>query len=493
MKKILIICLALLFPLPILAQTTIDSNFNPEKIISDSDMLDYNSMDLTDIQNFLVSKNSFLAGYNTLNASGTLKSAAEIIYDASHNNFDCSGVTLSSSPTEAEKQMKCKIITTVNPKLLLVTLEKEESLIEDPNPSQVHLDWAMGYGISDGMLACSPYDACWKYKGFGKQVNSASLQFLAYMNESQNYTYKANQTYTINNTLNPYCTTSNQNMTITPQNQATASLYNYTPHVFNGNYNVYKLWNRYFPTSILLYPDGSILQAKNDSGIWLIENGKKRPFLSYAAFASRFKPSQIVSVDSSTLDNYQQGDSIKFSNYSIVQTPDKKIYLLVDKEKRPFANPAAFKAIGFNTAEIESATLDDIANYQVGKTITATSTYVTGALLQDSKTGGVFYVENGIKAPLTDKALLTTKFAGKKIVKVTTKILAAYPKTNPVLFDDGTLLKTDSFPIVYLISNGQKRPFTDQTTFSNLGYNTKNVITVSSQFLSLYPIGDAIK
>ena len=76
---------------------------------------------------------------------------------------------------------------------------------------------------------------------------------------------------------------------------------------------------------------------------------------------------------------------------------------------------------------------------------------------------------------------------------MTAKILAAYQKTDPVLFDDGTLLKTNSFPIVYLISNGQKRPFADETIFSNLGYNTKNVITVSSQFLSLYPIGEQIK
>jgi len=487
MKKILIICLALLFPLPLLAQTTIDPNFNPEKIISDSDLLNYNSMNLSDIQNFLVNKNSFLAGYNTLNAHGTLKSAAEIIYDATHNNFDCSGATLSDNPTEAEKQLKCKTITTINPKLILVTLQKESSLIEDPNPSQSHLDWAMGYGCPDGWV-CNPY-----YKGFGKQVNSMALQFLAYMNEAQHYTYKAGQTYTINNTLDPYCTTSNQTMTITPQNQATAALYNYTPHVFNGNYNVYKLWNRYFPTNVTLYPDGSILQAKNDAGIWLIGQGKKHPFLTYAAFVSRFKPEQIVSVESSVLDNYQQGDSIKFSNYSLVQTPDKTIYLLVDKEKRPFANLSAFKKIGFSTDEIENATLDDLANYQIGKTITATSTYVTGALLQDTKSGGIFYVENGIKAPLTDKALLTAKFQGKKIMKVSPLILAAYPKTDPVLFGDGTLLKTDSFPIVYLISNGQKRPFSDEITFNNLGYNTKNVITVSSQFLSLYPIGDQIK
>lgn len=502
MKKLLIIiCLTLLFPLPLFAQETTDSNFNPEKIINNNDVLDYNSMDLSDIQNFLISKNSFLANFNTLNAHGTPKSAAEIIYDASNKNFDCYGVTLSDNPTEAEKKLKCKTITTVNPKLLLVTLQKEASLIEDPNPSQSHLDWAMGYGCPDSWV-CNPY-----YKTFGKQVNSTALQFLAYMNEPQNYSFKAGQTYiakdkygilkstakAINDGDYNSIVASPDMVSVTPQNQATAALYNYTPHIFNGNYNVYKLWDRYFPTSSKLYPDGSILQVKNDSGVWLIENGKKRPFLNYSAFISRFKPTQIVSVNNEDLDNYQQGDSIKFSNYSLVQIPDKTIYLLVDKEKRPFTDLATFKRIGFNAVEIEKATLEDLNSYQIGKSITATSTYVTGALLQDIKSGGIFYVENGIKAPLTDKILLSTKFQGKKIMRVSPIILAAYPKTNPVLFDDGTLLKTDTFPTVYLISNGQKRPFSNDLVLKNLGYNIKNVISVSSQFLSLYPLGEEIK
>lgn len=502
MKKLLIICLTLLFPLPLLAQTIVEANFNPEKIISDNDVLDYDSMNLSDIQNFLIRQNSFLANFNTLNAHGTYKSAAEIIYDASHNNFDCSGVTLSDSPTEAEKQLKCRNITTVSPKLLLVTLQKEASLVEDPNPSQSDLDWAMGYGCPDSWV-CNPY-----YKGFGKQINSTALQFLAYMKESQNYGFKPYQTYiakdkygilksmarAVNDGDYNNIVSSPDMVTVTPQNQATAALYNYTPHIFNGNYNVYKLWNRYFPAgSSILYPDGSILQAKNDSGVWLIENGKKRPFLNYSAFLSRFKPTQIISVKPEDIDNYQQGDSIKFSNYSLVQTPDKAIYLLVDKEKRRFTDLATFKRIGFNVAEIEKATAEDLSSYQVGKAITATSSYVTGALLQDTKSGGIFYVENGIKAPLTDKILLTTKFLGKKIMRVSPIILAAYPKTDPILFGDGTLLKTSTFPTVYLISNGQKRPFTNEFVLKNLGYNDQNIITVSSQFLSLYSLGEEIK
>ena len=477
----------LLAPLNAFAQVAVDPKFNPNNILSDADLLDYGSMSLTDIQNFLQKEGSYLANYYAPDTYGTQRSAAEIIYNAATNNYDCDGVVLSTTPTQAEKDANCRHITTVNPKFLLILLQKEEGLIENPAPSQSNLDWATGYGCPDNWV-CNPY-----YKGFGKQVNSAALQFLAYLNEQDHYTYKMGQTYIIANTPTPYCTESNQTMAITPANRATAALYNYTPHVFNGNYNVYILWQKYFPTNLTIYPDGSLLQAKGSPAIWLIEGGKKRLFANYSAFISRYQPSQVVTAQQSDLDNYMTGNPIKLANYSLVQTPDKKLYLLVDSEKRPFASLSVFKKIGFNPEEIDSVTADDISGYTIGKAITATSTHVTGALMQDTKTGGVYYVENGTKAPIQDKVLLTTKFKGDKIIKTTAAVLKTYTTVSPILFPDGTLLKTSAFPIVYLISNGQKRPFADDTTFKTLGYNAGNVLSVSSQLLYNYPLGDVIQ
>jgi len=483
----LIILALLVFPSltkPARAQVIIDPDFNPNRIIEDADLLSYNSMTLAQIQNFLVSQGSYLANYTTLNTHGNLKTAAEIIYDAAYNNYDCEGVELSDTPTETEKASKCKHITTINPKFLLVLLQKEASLIEDANPTPSRLDWATGYGCPDNWV-CNPY-----YKGFGKQVNSAALQFLAYMQEPQNYSYRAGRTYTF---TNPYGTISQEPLTVTPANQATAALYNYTPHVFNGNYNVYKLWNRYFGNSTAIsrfYPDGSLIKEISKPEVWLIENGNKRHIASWSAFISRFKPNQIIEVNPGETDNYPTGDQIKFSNYSLVQTPDKTIYLLVDSEKRPFASEAAFKKIGFSPDELESATLEDLAGYEIGKTITATSTYAIGALLQDSKTGEVFLVENGEKAPI-DKILLETKFAGQAITKKTTKELATYPTVSPILLDEGSLVRTANFPLVYLISGGKKRPV-DDAAMAKFGYDPNNVITVSSQFLYNYDMGIAV-
>ena len=478
---------SLLIPAISQAQATIDPNFNPNNIVSDADLLDANAMSLADIQNFLAKEGSSLANYTATDTNGLSRSAAEIIYNAAQNNFDCDNATLSDSPTLAEKQAKCLHITTVNPKFLLVLLQKEEGLIENDSPSQSNLDWATGYGCPDGWV-CNPY-----YKGFGKQVNSAALQFRAYMNEPQNYSFKMGQTYIVNNTPTPYCTAANQTMAVTPVNQATAALYNYTPHVFNGNYNVYVLWNRYFPKVSRLYPDGTLIQAKGDPNIYLLSNGKKRAFTSLSAFSSRFTTAQVVAVTSDDLNNYATGDPIKFPNYDLVQTPDKTIYLLVDSQKRPFASPAVFKKIGFNPAEIDQASVNDLNTYTLGKAITATSTNVTGALMQDTKTGGIYFIDNGTKAPIVDKIILTLRFAGKKVSKATTKTLNTYTTVAPVLFPDGTPLQTSSFPTVYLISNGQKRAFADDGSFARLGYSAANVITVSSKLLYYYPNGDLIQ
>lgn len=474
---------ALLVSVAKVSAQEIDPLFNPSHIIDDSEMLNTTSLSVTEIQQFLAKKGSYLATYNTINSYGTPKSAAEIIYDAARNNYDCDGVDLGENPTEATRIARCKKIGTINPKAILVLLQKEASLIENASPIQARLDWATGYGCPDGN-ACNPY-----YKGFGKQVNSAALQFLAYMNESSRYPYKAGQVYTFSN---PYGTICNEPMTVIPENQATAALYNYTPHVYNGNYNFYRLYKQYFPAGSKNYPNGTLVQIQGEAGIWLMQDGLKRPFLSYSALISRFDPKKVVTVNSDALASYAKGAPIKFPNYSLLRSPEKNIYLIVNDEKRLIAGTDVFKKIGFSTEEIVDVTNQDLESYKIGVDVTASSTYPTGKLLQDPKSGGIYYVESGFKYPIIDKILLSTKFRGKIITKATTIELAKYTKGTPVLFGDGELVMSATLPSVYLISEGRKRPFLSGQTFESLGYKFSNVITVSPQLLANYPMGDAV-
>jgi hypothetical protein len=461
-----------------LAKDVLAATFNPEYIISDAEMLDANSMSLSDIEIFLRSKGGYISKNYFPNNDGEMMSTAQIIYNAAHN-YDCDGVTLSPKPTRAEREQKCRPAP-INPKFLLVLLQKEQSLIEDTAPTQKQLDWATGYAVCD---SCSMNDpAIQRWKGFGKQVNSASLQFSDYMNNPQYYTYKAGNTYMISNT-------GRGPSLVTIRNQATAALYNYTPHVYNGNYNFFKLWNRFFNRS---YPNNSLLQAKGEAGVWLLTDNVRRPFLTRGALTSRYDVSKIIQVNKSDLEAYPVGKPIRFAQYSLVRSPQGTVFLIVDDTRRGFSSQEAFKKIGYNPEEIINASWDELDTYSEGTPITTDTAYPTGALLQDKKTGGIFYVSDGTKAPLLDRVFLTTRFKNRSITPTESSKLAAYKTVDPVRFGDGEILRTAESPAVFVIDNGKKRPVLSADTFLTLGYKWENVIFVPEKILTLYPEGEAI-
>jgi hypothetical protein len=433
-----------------------EKTFDPNHIIGDYEILDHDCMTREEIQKFLEDKNSYLANYSCENPdTGEELKASEIIYNRAINNK-------------------------ISPKFLLVLLQKEQSLIEDSSPSSGQLKWATGYGCPDSS-GCNT-----RWEGFWKQVNSASLQFRDYMDNPHLYNFKQGHPYTFDN---PYSTLKQEKTTVIPQNKATAALYNYTPHVYNGNYNFYRIWQRYFTKS---YPDGSLLQAEGEAGVWLIDNGEKRPFHTQTALTSRFDKNKIITVSKSTLSSYPEGAPMKFPNYSLIRSPRGDIYLLVDDKKRKIANDEAFRSIGYNPAEIMNASWQDIRAYEDGKIITATSTYPTGALLQNNKTGGVYWVYEGTKAPVMDRIFLDTKFSHKHIIQVEPEKLEKFEKTDAVRFDNGELITTPDSPAVYLISDNKLRPFISGEAFEDMGYKWKNIITTPSKILGLYEKGEYI-
>lgn len=438
--------------LPSLAQ---EANFDPTHIISDQEILDTSGLSLNEIQSLLVAKNSYLATYQVVDNVGTTMSAAQAIYDRAITNG-------------------------VNPKFIIVLLQKEQGLIENPAPSQSRLDWAAGYGCPDGG-GCND-----RWRGLWKQINSASLQFRDYMDNPHLYRFKAGQTYTFSN---PYSTTFQGDITITLANQATASLYNYTPHVYNGNYNFWKIWQRYFTRN---YLNGSLLQAAGENGVWLIENGVKRAFMTRGALTSRYDTSRIQIVSKADLDKYPIGVPIRFSQYSIVRIPTGQIYLLVDNTKRRIVNMESFRKLGFNPDEVIAGGQSDLDSYRDGEVLTTTSAYPTGALLQDKTTGGVYWLSSGTKAPIWDSQFLKTRFKNKQIIPKSPTELAVYATADPLRFEDGDIVKSNSSPSVYVIENGLKRPFDSADTFIKLGYKWENILIFSQKIIDLHTEGEIV-
>lgn len=444
LKKSIIFLLVFGFFIP--GQSVWAVVFNNGYIISDSDLTDSGAMTFGEIQNFLERRNGALGGYFALDKNGVNKSAAEIIWQAAQDY-------------------------TINPKFLLVMLQKEQSLVEDGSASPKQYDWAMGYGVCDSCDLNDP--ALSLFKGFGTQVDRAAWRNRWYINNSESWLKQPGHMYKIDG------------HDIFIVNQATANLYNYTPHI-HGNYVFWQIWNRWFTQK---YPDGSLLQAEGEAGVWLIADGLRRPFFSKGALVSRYNIENIISVSKTELEKYEIGRPIKFPNYSLLQTPMGNVYLLIDDRLRKFESDNVWRTIGYNPEEFEVLNLAEFDQYELGEPITMKSAYPMGALLQDKITGGVFFVQDGKKYPIITKDILKINYPKYHLTAVSPAELDKFERQDPIKIKNGALVKAVNHPTVYVISDGLKRPIVSGDVFERLGYKWENVKLVDPRSLVDIPLG----
>ncbi|PID32324.1 hypothetical protein CR970_00970 [Candidatus Saccharibacteria bacterium] len=141
----------------------------------------------------------------------------------------------------------------VNPKALIVLLQKEQGLVTDTWPWPTQYAKATGYACPD-TAACDTH-----YAGFFNQVYSAARQFKRYAAYPESYNHLAGRNNNVLYSPSHSCGSS----TVFIENQATAGLYNYTPYQPNqaalnnlygtgdncsayGNRNFWRYYNDWF-------------------------------------------------------------------------------------------------------------------------------------------------------------------------------------------------------------------------------------------------------
>ena len=175
--------------------------FDPNDLITDINFSDSYCLSKAGVQSFLAAQPGILDTYKAADHLGVKRSAAAIIYLAAK-------------------------AWQVSPKVILATLQKEQGLLSTTSPSTSALQWAMGCGCPDS----GAHDSA--YEGFGKQV--------WYGAESLHDDGQGWQAGTAK-----VC----GDGTVKPADQATYSLYCYTPWIGlagGGNKLFWTLYGQYF-------------------------------------------------------------------------------------------------------------------------------------------------------------------------------------------------------------------------------------------------------
>jgi len=183
-----------------------------------------------------------------------------------------------------------------------------------------------------------------------------------------------------------------------------------------------------------IFPDGSLVKAADDSRVYLIGSGMKRWISNADIFIARnFKWENINVISAADLLLYPDGQTVGWPDGTLVKSNvSPGVYVISSGMKRAFASAEIFSGLGYQWGNIKIISQQDIDQYATGSVVAS----------------------------------------------------LVYPEGTLVRFDDG--------PNIYLIFGGQKRLIPALETFISKGYDFKLVVVASAKDKNIYPYGQII-
>ena len=288
-------------------------NFDPGLIISDSVFYDFGTMTAAEIQRFLESQVPVCGSSST--GMPCLKNyktdTPEKIAEVGKCNYMAPQKNISAAQIIYNISRACGI----NPRVLLVTLQKEQGLVQARIPSPYMYRAAMGYGCPD-----NDPGICGKvWTGLFNQLYKAAGQYQWYGDPNGSFTYlRPGRQVSIS--YHPTASRNCGKQTFTLKNQATANLYYYTPFVPNkaslsnlrgtgdncssyGNRNFWRFYWDWFGSPI----GGGFLLKSSTSDPYFISNDIKYP-LSDPDLVSELAPlGPLGEISKEYLDSFKTG------------------------------------------------------------------------------------------------------------------------------------------------------------------------------------------
>jgi hypothetical protein len=223
--------------------------YNPANLISDSVFTNSSSMSASAIQTFLNNENSGLKSRSDTENCSAKKTPYRFIYYP-HCSKKESAATIIYDAGRAYG---------INPRAIMATLQKEQSLITTPNPTSSQINCAMGYNSCSGFV------------GFFSQVDNGAWQLrtdIELMN-GRNWWGYAPSSYPCKSGNGLYSTglypgrtvkfadPGGKAETITLADSSTAALYCYTPYVgpysttgYSGSYNFVQSFEQWWGSTV---------------------------------------------------------------------------------------------------------------------------------------------------------------------------------------------------------------------------------------------------
>jgi hypothetical protein len=442
--------------------------YDGANIIDNGFFLNAQAMGIAEIQNFLVSKGSGLANRGfVLDCYGPSSQERQW--------YTAAGAPCDQTVPAADIIYYASQIYGINPRVVLATLQKEQSLVTSPNPTDWQINQAMGYG-------CPTTGGCGASNFFYQIDSGVWVLRYHYERANGNNTWWNNGGYTCGtpkNFYNPglwpgtnvtfYDEDGVAYRTYLIANAATASLYCYTPHAYNNPQGLYGLpvfgnVGRYYTGSynfVYWYEQwfggtqtGRAFKASNSDAIYYSVGNYKLSVPQMGVLQDYgISPESIRTLTPEVVNATPSPPAetgISSTIGSLIKSPSDtdedggSVYLVSVGKRYQITDMGQFANFGFQESSIKYLPLSFINNMSSAG---ALSNFVY------TPNGAVFEVGSGTKRIIFEYATYIQRNPADRI-SFFSYYLADLLTSGVPLSNRELLLKTQGSEAVYLLSNG---------------------------------------
>ncbi|HRW09664.1 MAG TPA: glycosyltransferase family 2 protein [Caldilineaceae bacterium] len=185
------------------------------------------------------------------------------------------------------------------------------------------------------------------------------------------------------------------------------------------------------------HPYGLIVRG-DDATIYLIDQDDrhwacKRAFPSAETFLSHgYQWQQVAQLAQSELDAIPTGTPLTFRSATLLRGTEQTTYIMEEGRKRPFVTAAVFETLGYRWENV--VTLDDahLRRMPTGKPVTALDRHPDGTLLR----GGdptVYLLRGGRRCPIPSiQVFQSWGYQWEQVVEIDDAFLVRYPLGEPL-------------------------------------------------------------
>lgn len=437
--------------LPQSASAASSSQFDPGNIIDDSVFYDGGAMTALQIQHFLNGQvSSCRTGYTCLKDYRQDTSTKPAVAGR------CGQYDGTSNEAAADIIFRVGSACGISQRVLLVLLQKEQSLVTDTWPTSEQYRKATGYACPDSGSCDSAFN------GFFNQVYNAALQYKKYQANPNGYNYVAGRSNNILFNPNRSCGSSD----VFIQNAATAGLYNYTPYQPNaaamanlygtgdacsayGNRNFWRMYTDWFGST----RGSSLMRTVSNASVFLIGDGKKYPITNQATLNAYAVLGPVSYVSQSYLDSFPTGQTAG----RIIRDQVGSVYFTDAGIKLPFYSCSLVADYGGACSSTGYVQLTDgqIAKFSPGPAVTS---------FLSTTSGYRYYIAAGLVHEILDDASLANAGLSGSANYLTDDAIVGLGQGNPLVRDSVVVFSRSGSG--YLLANSNKYTLTGNDAFT---------------------------